>query len=310
MFPFTPTLLGCAALVFCALTPLRAHAQQDPIMGPRPNLSFGNITVLMGRGTSDQRGEHPQHTTLGVALGVDFFHRRVLGNGQLRGKFLTQEDVRDPDFVCAQRDCGPAHRLGLQADAYVDLTTIGRVGLGVGAGVLVFRGTVSTMVVNHPSFEKGVTSASIGPSITLRGQESYFAVAPVVNFKHEQTLANETLTGMGGGITAALGWIRGPIGFYADGRYFSHPESSDAAGRSGDSYVEEGNPTSAIRADGGVMADGKVRMRIQVGAASYINVGGYVELSRSDLRFLGDGRTLPREFRDSGISLSFEFLQY
>ena len=308
MFPFTPTLLGCAALIF-ALTPLPGRAQQDPALGPRPNLSFGNITVLMGRGTSDQRGERPQHTTLGVALGVDFFHRRVLGNGQMRGKFLTQEDVRDPNFICAQRDCGPAHRLGLQADAYVDLATVGRVGLGVGAGLLVFRGTVSTMVVDHPSFEKGVTSASIGPSITLRGRESYFAVAPVVNFKYEQTLANETLRGTGGGITAAVGWVHGPVGLYADGRYFSHRKSSEAAGRSGDSYVEEGDPTSAIRADDGVMADGKIRMRIQVGSMSYLNVGGYMELSRSDLRFLGDGSTLPREFRDSGISLAFEFLQ-
>jgi hypothetical protein len=286
-----------------------AAAGQAPPVPPPPNISFAHISVLMGAGTSVQRSEQPAHSTLGVALGADFFHHNVIGTGKLRGKFLTQEAVRDPDFVCAERDCGPAHRLGLRADAFVDLLRGGAVGLGVGAGVLAFGGTISTMVVEHPTFEKSLWSGHVGPSVSWRSDAAYAAISPVVDFKRETTLGGDSFTSVGGGITAAMGLIRSRFGVYANGRYLSHPQSSATESRFGELYPEAGIEARTVRVEGGVMADAELRFRYRVSAQSLINLGVYMELTRSDLRFLPVDQTLRREFVDRGISLSFEFLQ-
>ena len=176
------------------------------------------------------------------------FHRtNVIGTGKLRGKFLTQEAVRDPDFVCAERDCGPAHRLGLRADAFVDLLRTGSVGLGVGGGVLAFGGTISTMVVEHPTFEKSLWSGHVGPSVSWRSDAAYAALSPVVDVKRETTLGGDSFTSLGGGITAAMGLIRSRFGIYANGRYLSHPQSSGTESRFGELYPEAGIEARTVR---------------------------------------------------------------
>lgn len=299
----------CAAAL-AVLAPAPARAQYDAVLRDVGNLSFANISLLAGRGASIQRSENPHHSTLGVALGADFLLRRVIGTGQLRAKFLNQEEVRDPGFVCADRDCGPTHRLGMQADAYVDAVHLGDVGIGGTAGLLAFRGTLSTMVVEHPAFEKDLTTFNLGPSITWRRDAGYLAVAPVASFRHERTLGGDSFTGWGGGITGALAWIHGWFGLYADARYLRHPGTTESSTHSGDIYAPPPQTTRRIRAENAVIADADLRLRLRVGATSYVNLGGYLELTRSVLRFRPDQAGIPREFRDVGLSFSFEFLHH
>jgi hypothetical protein len=265
---------------------------------------------MMGAGTSLQRGEQPEHGTLGVSVGADFLYRRVLGTGELRGKFLNQEPVRDPEYVCAERDCGPAHRLGLQADAYVDLLGAGGFGFGVSGGILAFGGTMSTMVVDHPAFEQTLWSGHVGPSVTWRSDQAYAALSPALDFKRETTLGDDSFTSIGTGVTMLAGWADGRFGASVGGRYFFHPESSSTVSRFAELYPEAGVEPGPVRVERGVMADAEARFRLRVSAISYVNVGAYFELSRSDVRFLPTDRLMAREFLDRGISLSFEFLQY
>lgn len=298
--------------VLCLLAAVVApvSAQRAPRPTPARDTSFGNISVLGGGGSSVQRGEVPEHSTLGVALGLDFLKPRLIATGQFRAKFLTQEEVRDPTFICATQDCGPTHRLGLQADAYFDLWKLGPVGLGVSGGMLAFRGTLSTMVVQHPGFEQGLTAFSLGPSLSVRGQEIYGAVAPVWNKKFEQTLGDDRFSAGGFGLTGVIRFTRGRFGVYGDGRAFFHAQSDLAQSDTDEIYVPPPALRSSVRADDAVMADADVRLRFQVSATSYVNLGVYFELSRSSLVFVPTGLTVPREFRDRGVSLSFEFLQY
>jgi hypothetical protein len=297
--------LGCLCLLAFAATP--ADAQDHP---PPTDISFANISVMAGGGTSLQRGEQPTHGTLGVALGVDFLKPRLIATGQIRGKFLNQEEVRDDSFVCATQDCGPTHRLGLQADAYFDLWKAGPVGVGVSASLLAFRGTLSTMVVQHPGFEQGLTAFGIGPSVSLRTERVYGALAPVWGLKSEQTLGDDRFSSSGYGITGIARYSKGKFGIYADGRVLYHAESEVTRTKTGYIYLPPPRLQPSIRAERAVMADGDIRLRFQVSATSYVNLGVFFELSRSDLVFLPSDLVLPREFTDRGISLSFEFLQY
>lgn len=302
-----PHLLGVCLLALSA-PPLSAQARG--LLTAGRDLSFGNISILAGGGVSLQRGERPQHSTLGVALGADFLKPRLIGTGQFRAKFLDQEDVRDPTFVCASQDCGPTHRLGLQGDAFFDLFRAGPVGFGVAAGFLAFRGTLSTIVVQHPGFEEGLTAISLGPSVSLRTDAAYVAAAPVWNYKHEETLGGDRFSSTGAGLTGAMGLFFGRFGVYADGRYLVHPRSGSTRSGFGDVYLPPPRVRQTVRVDDAVMADADVRLRFRIASTSYVNVGAYVELSTSDLRFVSTDLVLPRRFRDSGLSLSFEFLQY
>jgi len=167
------------------------------------------------------------------------------------------------------------------------------------------------MVVDHPWFEKSLWSGHIGPSLSLRGADAYLALAPVLDIRRETTLSDDSFTSTGRGITGAFGWTgSGRVGAYANGRYLVHSESSSAASRFSQLYPEGGLAPGDVQVRRGVMADAQVRLRVRVSAVSYVNLGGYVELSRSDLQFLSSGHAVARELVDRGFSLSFEFLQY
>lgn len=307
--PLRALLLAAGLCLVAAPTaPLASQVRNLPVS--RRDISFGNLSVLAGRGMSLQRGERPEHSTLGVAIGADFLKPRLIGTGQFRAKFLHQEEVRDPTFICATQDCGPTHRLGLQADAYYDVLKMGPVGVGVSAGVLAFLGTLSTMVVQHPGFEQGLTTLSVGPSVSIRTDAAYAVVAPVWNYRHESTLGGDTFSSKGLGVTGAVGVFHDRAGLYADGRYLIHPRSSVTESRFGDVYLPPPRVRASAQVFDAVMIDADVRLRYRVSATSYVNLGAYLEVSRSDLRFLATDLSIPREFKDSGFSLSFEFLQY